>query len=246
MFARPLARLEGIEIEAWKTDFPSHLLEGLFNFTIAGLVRGLNGLTLAALTHSAAMAIGIGIGFLLVVEGLIRSSRPTSSLPPGKTLRTLAAGGDDQLAWAPHSASSCSTASSPPPRRSRWSAPETSSPDLGPQALVRVSGRTAARRGGPVVARPLSRLPPRCARATEDRRNEPVVAPYVPRLAPNPRDSAESDVSRRHPYSAVLRPFAALQAGGRRLGRRKPTRHAAFMPQTRPEDPSYAMRGKLA
>lgn len=27
VFARPLARLEGIEVEAWKTDFPSHLLE---------------------------------------------------------------------------------------------------------------------------------------------------------------------------------------------------------------------------
>lgn len=38
VFARPLARLEGIEVEAWKTDFASHLLEGSFNFTIAGLV----------------------------------------------------------------------------------------------------------------------------------------------------------------------------------------------------------------
>jgi ABC-2 type transport system permease protein len=98
--ARPLAPLEGIEIEAWKTDFPSHLLEGYFNFTIAGLVWGLIGLTLAVLTRSSAMAIGIGIGFLLVVEGLITIVAPdTGPYLPGGTLSTLAAGGNDQLAW---------------------------------------------------------------------------------------------------------------------------------------------------
>jgi ABC-2 type transport system permease protein len=85
VFARPLARLEGIEIEAWKTDFASHLLEGFFNFTIAGLVWGLIGLTLAVLTRSSAMAIGIGIGFLLVVEGLITIVAPDAGpLPPGR------------------------------------------------------------------------------------------------------------------------------------------------------------------
>ena len=100
VFARPLARLEGIEIEAWKTDFPSHLLEGFFNFTIAGLVWGLIGLTLAVLTRSSAMAIGIGIGFLLVVEGLITIVAPDAGpYLPGGTLSTLAAGGNDQLGW---------------------------------------------------------------------------------------------------------------------------------------------------
>jgi hypothetical protein len=100
VFARPLARLEGIEIEAWKTDFASHLLEGYLNFTIAGLVWGLIGLALAVLTRSAAMAIGIGIGFLLVVEGLITIVAPDAGpYLPGGTLSTLAAGGNDQLAW---------------------------------------------------------------------------------------------------------------------------------------------------
>lgn len=100
VFARPLARLEGIEIEAWKTDFASHLLEGFFNFTIAGLVWGLIGLALAVLTRSSAMAIGIGIGFLLVVEGLITIVAPDAGpYLPGGTLTTLAAGGNDQLGW---------------------------------------------------------------------------------------------------------------------------------------------------
>ena len=38
LVARPLARLEGIETEAWKTDFVPHLLSSYFNFAVAGLV----------------------------------------------------------------------------------------------------------------------------------------------------------------------------------------------------------------
>ena len=100
VFARPLAKLEGIPIEAWKTDFASHLGKGLLDFTIAGLVWGLIGLMLAVLTRSSAIAIGIGLGFLLVVESLISIVAPSSSsYLPGGTLETLAAGGNDQLAW---------------------------------------------------------------------------------------------------------------------------------------------------
>jgi ABC-2 type transport system permease protein len=100
LFARPLARLEGIPTEAWKTDFASELGQGFFNFTIAGLVWGLIGLMLAVLTRSSALAIGIGLGFLLVVEGLISIVAPdASSYLPGGTLDTLAAGGNDQLSW---------------------------------------------------------------------------------------------------------------------------------------------------
>ena len=100
LFARPLAKLEGISIEAWKTDFASELGKGFFDFTIAGLVWGLIGLMLAVLTRSSAIAIGIGLGFLLVAEGLISIVAPSaSSYLPGGTLDTLAAGGNDQLAW---------------------------------------------------------------------------------------------------------------------------------------------------
>jgi ABC-2 type transport system permease protein len=98
--ARPLANLEGIPIEAWKTDFASPLGKGFFDFTIAGLVWGLIGLMLAVLTRSSAIAIGIGLGFLLVVESLISIVAPSSSAYlPGGTLETLASGGNDQLAW---------------------------------------------------------------------------------------------------------------------------------------------------
>jgi hypothetical protein len=99
--ARPLARLEGITVEHWDTDFASHFLKGYLNFTVAMLVWGLIGLMLAVLTRSSAMAIGIGIGFLLVVESLIRIvATNAAKYLPGGTLTTLVQGGAPGFPWA--------------------------------------------------------------------------------------------------------------------------------------------------
>jgi ABC-type transport system involved in multi-copper enzyme maturation permease subunit len=100
LVARPLARLQGIEIHAWKTDFFPHLLSSYANFAVAGLVWGLIGLMIAVLTRSSALAIGIGIGYLLVVENLIGIIAPDSTVYlPGGTLNALVSGGTSQLAW---------------------------------------------------------------------------------------------------------------------------------------------------
>jgi hypothetical protein len=99
--ARPLARLEGINVVHWKTDFASHFFKGYFDFTIAMLVWGLIGLMLALLTRSSAMAIGIGIGFLLVVESLITIvAVDASKYLPGGTLNTLVQGGTNGFPWS--------------------------------------------------------------------------------------------------------------------------------------------------
>jgi hypothetical protein len=99
-FARPLARLEGISVQHWKTDFASHFFKGYFDFTVALLVWGLIGLMLAVLTRSSAMAIGIGIGFLLVVESLITIvAADAAKYLPGGTLSTLAQGGTKGFPW---------------------------------------------------------------------------------------------------------------------------------------------------
>lgn len=100
--ARPLARLEGINVEHWETDFASHFFKGYFDFTVAMLVWGLIGLLLAVLTRSSAMAIGIGIGFLLVVESLITIvAADAAKYLPGGTLSTLVQGGTDGFPWGP-------------------------------------------------------------------------------------------------------------------------------------------------
>jgi ABC-type transport system involved in multi-copper enzyme maturation permease subunit len=101
LIARPLASLEGIPVEAWRTDFFTHLVSGYVNFTVAGFVWGAIGLMLAVLTRSAALAIGIGIGYLLVVESLISIvASGASPYLPGGALYALVSGGTAQLAWA--------------------------------------------------------------------------------------------------------------------------------------------------
>jgi hypothetical protein len=98
--ARPLARLEGISVDHWHADFVSHFFKGYFDFTVAMLVWGLIGLMLAVLTRSSAMAIGIGIGFLLVVESLITIvAANAAKYLPGGTLSTLVQGGTHGFPW---------------------------------------------------------------------------------------------------------------------------------------------------
>src|SRR5262249_40471323 len=98
--ARPLARLEGISVDHWHADFASHFFKGYFDFTVAMLVWGLIGLMLAVLTRSSAMAIGVGIGFLLVVESLITIvAANAAKYLPGGPLSPPVRGGPDGFPW---------------------------------------------------------------------------------------------------------------------------------------------------
>ncbi|NNC81728.1 MAG: hypothetical protein HKN94_16410 [Acidimicrobiales bacterium] len=99
--ARPLARVYEVDTEPWKTDAAAEMASGLFNFVIPVLVWGLIGLMIAVLTRSSGTAIGVGIGWLLVVEGLISIWAPDiTHLLPGGTLSALATGGTADLSWA--------------------------------------------------------------------------------------------------------------------------------------------------
>ncbi|MCP4085086.1 MAG: hypothetical protein GY745_08565 [Actinomycetia bacterium] len=99
--ARPLARAYEIDTEPWKTDAAAEIASGFFNFLLPVLVWGLIGLMIAVLTRSSGTAIGVGIGWLLVVEGLIGIWAPDiTHLLPGGTLSAFAAGGTADLSWA--------------------------------------------------------------------------------------------------------------------------------------------------
>lgn len=99
--ARPLARLEGINTDQWRTDFFPELLSGYFNFVVPAIVWGLIGLLIAVWTRSSGLAIAVGIGYLLIVENLIAIvAEDITDFLPGGTLGALAAGGTDDLAWA--------------------------------------------------------------------------------------------------------------------------------------------------
>ena len=99
--ARPLARAYEIDTEPWRTDAAAEMASGFFNFLVPVLVWGLIGLMIAVLTRSSGTAIGVGIGWLLVVENLIGITAPDlTHLMPGGTLSALASGGTVDLAWA--------------------------------------------------------------------------------------------------------------------------------------------------
>lgn len=99
--ARPLARLEGIDTDAWRTDFFAELLGGYFNFMVPAMVWGLIGLLIAVWTRSSGIAIGVGIGYLLIVENLIGIvADGATDFLPGGTLGALASGGTADLAWS--------------------------------------------------------------------------------------------------------------------------------------------------
>ena len=99
--ARPLARAYQVDTEQWRTDAAVEMASGFFNFLVPVLVWGLIGLMIAVLTRSSGTAIGVGIGWLLVVENLIGITAPDiTHLMPGGTLNALAAGGTADLSWA--------------------------------------------------------------------------------------------------------------------------------------------------
>ena len=92
--------LQSPDTEPWKTDAAAELASGFFNFLVPILVWGLIGLMIAVLTRSSGTAIGVGIGWLLVVENLIGITAPDlTHLMPGGTLSALASGGTADLSW---------------------------------------------------------------------------------------------------------------------------------------------------
>ncbi len=99
--ARPLARAYEVDTEQWRIDAAVEMASGFFNFLVPVLVWGLIGLMIAVLTRSSGTAIGVGIGWLLVVENLIGITAPDiTHLMPGGTLSALAAGGTNDLSWS--------------------------------------------------------------------------------------------------------------------------------------------------
>lgn len=88
------AHAAGVTTSAWKTGAAHTVLTGWIDLYLAMLVWGLIGVALAVVTRSAAAAISIGVGWVLLVEGVIESAaRSVGHWLPGTTLSSLAAHG---------------------------------------------------------------------------------------------------------------------------------------------------------
>lgn len=91
------ASAAGISTTAWGTTSAGDLLTA-WSLLGALLAWGVLGLTLAALTRSAAVAVSIGVGYVLLLEGVLASVLTgVADVLPGSVLAALAQGGNDAL-----------------------------------------------------------------------------------------------------------------------------------------------------
>jgi ABC-2 type transport system permease protein len=98
--ASPLAKASDISTDAWSDGMVSELLGGIFNLTLSMIAWGAIGLLIAMKTKNSGVAIGVGVGWLLLIEPIVTmvSSKAASYLPGG-TIGALTVGGTDQISW---------------------------------------------------------------------------------------------------------------------------------------------------
>lgn len=95
------AEAGGFSPEAWGTDIASVLLSAVLQLYLSLLVWGSIGLALATLSRSAGVAIGVGVGYVLLLEAVISAvASGISDWLPGSILTALAQGGNDAVSFA--------------------------------------------------------------------------------------------------------------------------------------------------
>jgi ABC-2 type transport system permease protein len=100
LVAAPAVGTSGISTAAWGTDLPSVIGGAWANLFLSQLVWGVLGLVIAVIARSAMVAVSIGVGYVLVVETLIRTidGAPTDQLL-GTTLGAIAKGGTAAVSY---------------------------------------------------------------------------------------------------------------------------------------------------
>jgi ABC-2 type transport system permease protein len=101
MAAFAIAKPADISTSSWSPGMVGEILSGYFNLTIAALAWGAVGLLIATLTKNSGIAIGVGIGWLLLLEPIIGiASAKIADYLPGGTTGALAVGGTDSVHWS--------------------------------------------------------------------------------------------------------------------------------------------------
>ena len=96
----PAAGTAGISTAAWGTDLINVVASAWLHLYIAVCVWGVIGLVIATLARSAAVAISVGVGYLLVVESLVKMLKDVpSDWLLGTTLGAVASGGTSAVSF---------------------------------------------------------------------------------------------------------------------------------------------------
>lgn len=94
------ASAAGYEPTAWGQDLLPTLLSATVNLYLSLLVWGTIGMALAVVTRSSGIAIGVGVGYVLLLEAVITAAaEDLAEWLPGTTIRALAEGGTATLAY---------------------------------------------------------------------------------------------------------------------------------------------------
>ena len=96
----PAAGAAGIATAAWGTDLVSVVASAWTNLFLALCAWGVLGLVIATLARSAAIAIAVGVGYVLVFESVIKMLKDVpSDWLLGTTLNAVASGGSAAAAY---------------------------------------------------------------------------------------------------------------------------------------------------
>ncbi len=95
-----LAGPSDVSTAAWTDGLAGEVVAGAVNLTVACLAWGVVGLVIGTATRSAGIAIGAGVGWLLVLEPILGLlSDDLADYLPGGTISAVATGGTDSLSW---------------------------------------------------------------------------------------------------------------------------------------------------
>lgn len=95
-----IANLAGVSTNAWNDDLLRTVAVGYLNLTLAALLWGVAGLFVGMVTRSAGIAIAVGIGYLLVFEGLLGMLLDSAAKwLPGSSFSAIAAGGAADMTY---------------------------------------------------------------------------------------------------------------------------------------------------
>jgi ABC-2 type transport system permease protein len=90
-----VAGSSGLDLSAWGTDLVAVVSRAWLQLYLALVVWGMIGLVLAVVTRSAAVAVSVGAGWVLVVESVLTAAfEGLRDWLPGTTISALAAGGN--------------------------------------------------------------------------------------------------------------------------------------------------------
>ena len=96
-----IASVAGVSTSAWYDDPLRTAAEGYLDLTLAALLWGVAGLFVGMITRSTGVAIAVGIGYLMVFEGLMAMLLESASKwLPGVAFSAIAMGGTPDMTYA--------------------------------------------------------------------------------------------------------------------------------------------------